>query len=239
MDGPFPIILGGLVIGAYLLGSVPAGFLLARSQGIDIRTRGSGNIGATNVGRVMGRRWGIACFAIDFLKGLIPSIVAAAVLTGEAGAGLTPNARTGAWLCVAVAAILGHVFPVWLKFKGGKGVATAFGALLGVYPVFTIASLIALVSWIACLKLSRMVGFSSVVAGLVLAGLVVLGAVSAAADRALFAWAPGGAAGGATLVHAAFACVLAALVTFKHRGNIARMLQGTEPRIGSSRPAGS
>jgi glycerol-3-phosphate acyltransferase PlsY len=231
------ILFFGPLLVAYLLGSIPAGYLLARSQGINIRTKGSGNIGATNVWRVMGRKWGIVCFILDFLKGLIPSLIGGYLLHGRFGEFLGPDLRALYWLTVATFAIVGHVFPVWLKFKGGKGVATSFGALLGVYPVFTVAALAAFIVWAIALKLTRMVGISSVIAGLILALLVVLGALIPSVNAALFTRFSTAPTAGATPVHAIFACILALLVTYKHRANIARTFAGTEPRIGSRTPA--
>ncbi len=219
---------------------MPSGYLLARSRGVNIRAQGSGNIGATNVWRVMGRRWGLLCFVLDVMKGLLPSVVAGVVISrASAGPGaVSADYASGLWLMVAVSAVLGHVFTPWLGFKGGKGVATAFGALVGVYPVFTLAALIALVCWGVALKLWRMVGLASVIAAVVLAGVVV-------AVHLLTRWnvqavtlplegLPGYAP--ATLLHAGFAVGLASLVVFKHRGNLARTLAGTEPKIGQRTP---
>lgn len=224
-----------LIPASYLVGSIPFGFLIARSQGIDIRTRGSGNIGATNVWRVMGRRWGSLCFLLDFLKGLGPSAACAAVLGSSVGAGWAGERGTLLALGVAIAAVLGHVFPVWLRFKGGKGIATSFGALLGVYPVFTLAALVGLATWLVSARITRMVGISSCLAAVVLASWVV------------FSWAgPEGAqrtisgvfgsfyrqAGG---LQAGFAVVLALLVIVKHRANLARTWAGTEPKMGAAK----
>ena len=123
---------------AFLCGSIPFGMLIARARGIDIRAHGSGNIGATNVGRVLGRTWGVAVFALDVCKGLAPVLVAGAAL-GTLGHIAAPARDAWLVLATAAAAILGHVFCPWLRFKGGKGVATSLGALAGVFPVLTIA----------------------------------------------------------------------------------------------------
>jgi len=222
-----------LIPASYLVGSIPFGFLIARSQGIDIRTQGSGNIGATNVWRVMGSRWGALCFGLDLLKGFLPSAACAAVLHSGMGEGWTGTERgTLLALAVAIAAVLGHVFPVWLRFKGGKGIATSFGALLGVYPVFTLAALIGLVAWLVSCRLTRMVGISSCIAAMLLAAWVVgTWAAPEGAQRAI-----GSVLGAlyrpASGVQAGFAVLLALLVILKHRANLARTWAGTEPRMG-------
>ena len=121
------------IVVAYLLGSVPFAFLIAWAHGKDLRTIGSGNIGATNLARAVGRTWGYTCFALDVLKGLAPVAIVGAVV----GVPESPG-RLSLWLLVGAAAILGHVFPVYLRFKGGKGVATSFGVALGLWPYFTL-----------------------------------------------------------------------------------------------------
>jgi glycerol-3-phosphate acyltransferase PlsY len=224
------LVAGVLVAGAFLAGSVPFGFLIARSRGIDIRKHGSGNIGATNVWRVMGPRWGSLCFLLDFLKGLVPSLVAGAVLRSSWGSGVGEawgaGGATAVWMSAAVGAVLGHMFTPWLGGKGGKGIATGFGALVGVWPVFTVGALAALVTWVLSVLATRMVGISSVLAAIVLAGMVIgLTFVPEGAPGWLWALR-------ATGVHAGFAAALAGLVIVKHRGNLARTIRGTEPRIG-------
>jgi len=125
-----------LTIGAYLLGSIPFGPIIAVAHGKDLRSIGSGNIGATNVARALGRKWGYFCFLLDVLKGAIP-MLAVRVLTevSEPTPGLV-----SLWLVVGCAAILGHVFPIYIKFKGGKAVSTSFGVALGLWPYFTICA---------------------------------------------------------------------------------------------------
>ena len=115
------MIPSALVIGAYLLGAIPFGLLIGRARGVDVRTQGSRNIGATNVGRVLGRKWGYLCLALDILKGFVPTLSAALLLRGDRA---DPRQQLLV-LLVAVAAVLGHVFPVYLGFRGGKGVATS------------------------------------------------------------------------------------------------------------------
>ena len=233
-----PLLLSlSLLAAAFLTGSIPIGFLIARSRGIDIRKHGSGNIGATNVWRVCGRAPGLLCFALDFLKGLAPSILAGLVINNHfptplAGA-LSPSAAAALWLAVALAAVLGHMFTPWLGFKGGKGISTCFGALVGVYPVFTLAALIALIVWGIALALTRMVGISSIIAAAALAAVVVASHLAPPALNQSLAAIP--LYQPATAVHACFAVMLLLLLTYKHRANIARTFNGTEPKIGKKR----
>src|SRR6476646_3090635 len=133
------IALLALVI-AYLVGAIPFGWLIARSRGIDIFHAGSGNIGATNVGRVLGRKFGLLVFALDFAKGAGPVLVAGILPADVRDAFELPDAlRVGA----ALAAFLGHLFPVYLGFRGGKGVATGAGVVLVLTPVPALAALLA------------------------------------------------------------------------------------------------
>ncbi|HRQ72947.1 MAG TPA: glycerol-3-phosphate 1-O-acyltransferase PlsY [Phycisphaerales bacterium] len=211
-----------LISAAYLAGSVPFGVLIARSRGVDLRAHGSGNVGATNVGRVLGRRWGMLCFALDLLKGLVPTVAAGAWM-GALGRTDLPSAQAWVWLAVAVAAVLGHVFPVWLRFRGGKGVATGFGAALGVFPMLTLPALAALVVWLALVAATKYVGISSCIAALTLPiGVAAIVSLSDAAHT------------GAAPFYAATAFLIA-LVLWRHRSNIARTLAGTENRVGGGR----
>src|SRR5215510_2681621 len=133
MDSPVggelgPLALAALLLGSYLLGAVPFALLIGLAKGVDIRKSGSGNVGATNLSRALGRSWGISAFALDFLKGLLPVLAVGWAGGGRPWAGLAePHVRMAA----GAIAILGHVFPVYLRFRGGKGVATSFGALTG------------------------------------------------------------------------------------------------------------
>ena len=217
---------------AYLAGSVPFGYLMARARGLDIRQHGSGNIGATNVGRVLGKKWGRICLALDILKGIVPVLASGAAMgmIGGTGAGAREVDAGGfwgseddwLWLGVAAAAVLGHMYPVWLRLKGGKGVATGLGAMLGVFPVLTAAGGAALVAWLVTARLTRYVSVSSCVAALALPAAVLV-------ER----WAvPGWGANGAHLV---VASALAGLVIWRHRGNLQRLAAGTEPRMGEAR----
>ena len=190
-------------VAAYLLGALPFGLMVARLKGVDIRSSGSGNIGATNVFRVVGKGWGIFTFMLDALKGFVP-----AFFFHRAG-GLDPSFG----VLFGVAAILGHTFPVYLKFKGGKGVATGAGVLLGVAPLAVAA---AFVCWLICMVLTRYVSLSSIIAAVVVAVMVwIQGDRGAVVKSAL--------------------TLMAALVIWLHRANIRRLLNGTENRFGRKR----
>jgi glycerol-3-phosphate acyltransferase PlsY len=185
-----------LCVVAYLLGSIPFGLLLTRAAGLgDIRAIGSGNIGATNVLRTGNKPLAAATLLLDGFKGTL------AVLIGSHFSDPAP-------LCMGFAVFLGHLFPVWLKFKGGKGVATGLGVLLGeAFPV----GLIACLTWLAVAFLRR---------------------YSSAAALAAFAIAPLAALAFAKFNLAILAVLIAALVYWKHGANIARLRAGTEPKIG-------
>jgi len=189
------------LLGAYLIGSFPTGFLLVKwLKRVDLRTVGSGNIGATNVGRVAGRWASALVFVTDAAKGALPVMIAPPLLA-------SPPPAAG--LACGVAAVLGHTFPVFLKFKGGKGVATTIGALLSAAPV---AGLIYLVVWGAGLLISRYVSVSSMAAAASIP--VVLLILHRSSAELLLGF------------------TLAFLIVLRHRANIDRLRQGTEPRVG-------
>jgi len=213
-----------VVIG-YLCGSIPFGVVMARMRGVDIRKTGSGNIGATNVGRVLGRRWGIACFILDGLKGFLP-VLLAGIISGPLRANESFTAAAlGAWMLVMAATVVGHMAPLFLGFRGGKGVATGFGACLGVWPVLTIPIAAALIVWILTLRIGRMVSLASIASAIALPILVVIWSLAPTDIR----WS-------VPLATAWPACVIAfllcAFVIWRHRTNLLRIREGTEPRIG-------
>ncbi len=216
----------GSTAAGYLCGSIPFGLLLGRLKGIDIRQHGSGNIGATNAGRVLGRGWGITAFALDVAKGLVPvwlfGLAARAWMSAE------PAARpdvTLLWALVAASCILGHLFPVFLGFKGGKGVATSLGAMLGLYPYFTLPGLVTFGVWVVLTGATRYVSVGSIGAA---AAFPIIFIVFARVWRDQW-----GSPGELWPLHA-FAIIIAALVVYRHRGNLQRLARGTENRIGSS-----
>jgi len=204
---------------AYLLGSVPFGFVIARAHGKDLRTIGSGNIGATNLARAVGRKWGYVCFALDVLKGFVPMMVVGAIVdTGD------ESSVFALWLAVGIAAIVGHVFSIFLRFKGGKGVATSFGVALGLWPYFTVCALIALTVWLAVVLIWRYVSLASICASVVFPIVLLLGILGISSWRSSNLW---------PLLIAAIA--IPVLVIVRHRENIRRLLAGTESKIRSKK----
>jgi len=201
-----------LVLGAYLLGSVPFALLLGKTRGVDIRAHGSGNIGATNLGRALGRKWAIGAFLLDFLKGFGPVLAARIALAGrddDLGARLP-------WieLEVCAAAILGHVFPVYLRFKGGKGVATAFGAMTGLEWS---AAVSCGAIWAVIYKVTRTVSVASIGAGVAFPLAVwVVHVVHTGHEISSFA------------PRLLVASAVAILIVVRHRSNIVRLLRGEE-----------
>ena len=202
--------LAVLVIGSYLLGSIPFGYLAGRLAGADIQQAGSGNIGATNVVRVLGKGYGYPVFALDVLKGF--AAVKISILMA-AGRPLEWNSPEIFGILAAMSSVLGHLYPPWLKFKGGKGVATSAGALLALTPV---ATLIGVAIWIIVFWLTRYVSLASITAAVVLP-IVILVVRSHDQNN------------GKPLVYSS-ACV-AAVVIWRHRSNLSRLMRGTEPRF--------
>jgi len=210
------------LVAAYLAGSIPFALLLGRLKGVDIRQIGSGNVGATNLGRAVGKGWGLACFFLDMGKGLAPVLLAGLTL-GWLGRLDLAAVEAAGWLAVSLAAMLGHVAPVWLGFRGGKGVATGLGAMLGIWPVITLPALAALLTWGVVLLLFRWVGLASVVAAAVLPIYVLVTVMFNEIDLARIWPMPGAAA------------AMAAMIIYRHRGNLARIAAGTEPKIGEKK----
>jgi len=204
---------------AYLSGSIPFALLIGLARGVDLRTVGSGNVGATNCGRVLGRKWGWLCFGLDTLKGLLP-VLGAGVYMGylTAGPDLLP-AEAWRWLAVGAAAVVGHIFPVWLKFRGGKGVATGMGVLVAYWPTLTLPGAAALVTWAVLILIWRYMSLASVAAALMLPIYLVV--ISIYMGKEVAQIAP----------FFTVAALLAVLITLRHRSNLARLRQGTEPRL--------
>lgn len=218
----------GLVAVGYVCGSIPFGLLIGWMKAVDVRTKGSCNIGATNVGRVLGRPYGFLVFFLDGLKGFLPVTLARFLLIHADRATIadTPGYLPFLLLVlVAVACVLGHMFPVWLKFKGGKGVASSLGVGLGIYPYYTLAGLLAFALWGLVLALTRYVSLSSIIA---VVGFPVFFAGLAWIKRD--EW---GGLGDLWPLHV-FCAVIAILVVYRHRTNISRLLAGTEQKIGVS-----
>jgi glycerol-3-phosphate acyltransferase PlsY len=197
-----------IAVGSYLIGSIPFGYLAGRLCGIDIRTKGSGNIGATNALRVLGKKWGYSVFLLDFLKAWLPVKLALgwgiALMVHPASA---PGALAG--LC----ALLGHSFPIWLGFKGGKGIASSAGVMVGLFSLADF--LVCLGMWLLLFTVTRYVSIASIVAAISLPAAVGILVLLHRADWLGFT----------------VSIVMAALAIWRHRSNIVRLRAGTEPRF--------
>jgi glycerol-3-phosphate acyltransferase PlsY len=211
-----------LAVVAYLVGAIPFGYVVGRLKGVDIRKEGSGNIGATNVGRVLGKRYFWLVFALDAGKGLGPMLAGRVIAHGMPDA----PAKYLLWLLVGVAAMVGHVFPIYLGFKGGKGVATALGIMLGVYPYYVWTAVPAVGAFVLVFAVSRFISLASITGAVCFpAGLLVLGWI--------FGWDLLGGRWPLLLV----AVLLGGLVVVRHRANIARLRAGTEPKFTGKKKA--
>lgn len=206
---PVNFRLPAALLAAYLCGAVPFAYLLARLRGVDIRRVGSGNVGATNVFRSVSRPLGVLTFALDAAKGFVPAFFLPRMAEAV---GIEPAEWLG--LAAGAAAIAGHTWPVWLRFRGGKGVATGAGVLLAVSPL---AVALAVACWLAVFALSRYVSLASIAAALTAAGA---------------AWALHRGERARPIALTA----LALLVVIRHRSNIRRLLAGTELRAGARPP---
>jgi len=200
-------ILAGGAVAVYLLGAVPFALILGKAIcKTDVRKVGSGNVGATNLARVAGWRWGGICLALDFLKGFVPALVGR--FWFHADLELLHSITWG------LAAIIGHIFPVYLRFKGGKGVATSFGVVTAVSPI---ATGIALIVWAVTVAVSRYISLGSMLA----ASAYAITAIVLSRDRL-----------GSGLLVTCFAILLPLVIIPTHRANIRRLLTGNENKIG-------
>jgi acyl phosphate:glycerol-3-phosphate acyltransferase len=198
-----------ILLGGYLFGSFPTGYLAGRAKGLDIRSLGSGNIGATNVFRFLGKGWGLAVLFGDALKGFLACWVAAPFLYRWwiQNQGVPPEP---AIMLAGAGAMLGHMFPIWLGYKGGKGIATAAGVFLALAPL---AISISIGLWIVAVALSRLVSLASILA---------------AASLPILIWLCGG-----SYLLILLTLALSCLAIYRHRSNIKRLLDGTEHRLGA------
>jgi glycerol-3-phosphate acyltransferase PlsY len=224
-----------IVIVSYLLGTIPSGLLISKSQGIDIREHGSKNIGATNVWRTMGRKWGLFAFICDTFKGWLAVIIGVSLAASLGVIVHLPHDHVEVkhlppdyvGIAAALGCIMGHNFPVWLRFKGGKGVATSLGVIIGMMPL---VSIITFAIWAIVFKLSRYVSLASLIAALALPVVIVL---------FLFF----GPSQGWSAVHGwgnfYFGVAAALMVLKRHTANLKRLLNGTELRFGDPKPAES
>ena len=215
------------ILAAYLLGSMPFGVLIAKAHGKDLRSIGSGNIGATNVARALGRRWAYFCFVLDMLKGLVPMLATMSLAKSSSTQSHAESViLLCLWLAVGCAAIMGHVFPVYLKFKGGKGVATSLGVALGLWPYYTLCAAVAFVVWVVVVLLWRYVSLASIAASVAFPITLIL-AIILMRDWAFVDLWP--------LLVGATAMPL--MVIMRHRQNIRRLIAGTESKVLSAKKA--
>ena len=228
---------------AFLLGSIPFGLLIAKAKGIDIRQHGSGNIGATNVLRVVGKKYGITCLLLDALKGFIPVFLAVNLIriAGrnqqlqidglESWAVVMPASKAmlvqSLQILTGLAAILGHNYSPWVGFRGGKGIATSAGVIIGLAPAVIVLLIIV---WGVVFAISRYVSVASIVAAACLPLIVHMGSRfhHVNNDKSLPTLWEAGTWNKPLLI---FSIVIAILAIWKHRGNIQRLRQGTENRF--------
>jgi acyl phosphate:glycerol-3-phosphate acyltransferase len=203
------VTLVAILIGSYLLGSIPFGYLAGKFARIDIRKFGSGNVGATNVVRVLGKKYGYPVFALDLLKGFAAVRISMLMATGP------PPEWTSAeifGIAAAISCVIGHLYPPWLKFNGGKGVATAAGALFALAPI---VGAIGVVIWMVTFWVTRYVSLASVTAAVALPVVILAVSWRNQNAKAIFY----------------FSVCVAAVVIWRHRSNLSRLQRGTEPRF--------
>ena len=214
------LVIGAFCVMAFLVGGIPFGYLVGRAiLKDDIRKHGSGNIGATNVARLLGWKWGFAVLLLDALKGLLPTLATKLFLQDR---GSDELVNLGAILA-GISCIVGHMYPVWLKLRGGKGVATSLGVILVVAPL---ASGVALVTFLIVFAVSRIVGLASIVSvtSFAIAQLIFMGQ-----NVFVFGQLP------LTL----FSTLVPALIVWKHRSNIMRMVRGDEQKLKTGSKSGN
>lgn len=200
-----------LLLASYFLGAIPFGYLVAKAKGVDILKAGSGNIGATNVGRVLGKGPGLAVWGLDVLKSLLPTLAARALLPHGVG----PLAGATAWFLVGLAAVVGHCASPFLGFKGGKGISTALGAIVGTAPV------VALLCFLLFAVILATTGYMAIASTVGVASVVFFGAILGLTHQLLPIFA-----------------LAAIFVAYRHRTNFQRLRAGTEPKF-SFRKAGA
>ena len=212
------LLLLCLSLAAYVVGSIPFGLLVGLAKGVDPRKAGSGNIGATNLGRLLGGKFFALVFTLDLLKGFFPMLAAAWFVRMHFP---VPDASVYLfWMLVGFGAIIGHMFSVFIGFKGGKGVATSIGVVMGLFPYYTYAGFIVTVVWLIFFFVTRYVSVASIAASaafpITYASLAVLNHWPIA---------------GAQFPLFIFTLIVGGMIIYKHRGNIARLRAGTEPKV--------
>jgi glycerol-3-phosphate acyltransferase PlsY len=209
------------IITAYLLGSVPFGIIIVKAHGKDLRKIGSGNIGATNVSRALGRKWAYFCFLLDVLKGFVPTVgILLIVQPMSVPSHFDRVLMLWLWLAVGCSAILGHVFPIYLRFRGGKGVSTSFGVALGLWPYYSFCAVVSLVVWIAVVYIWRYVSLASIAASIAFLLTLVSAIIAIPGWDFADLWP--------LLV---IATAIPLMVIIRHRENIGRIRAGTEGKI--------
>jgi len=208
-----------LILAAYLAGSIPFGFIVGKLKGVDLRLLGSKNIGATNAARVLGKTFLVLVFLLDLAKGCFPTLLAGHILF-HYHSDISHQWLFLTWLIIAALTVMGHNWPCWLNFKGGKGVSTSLGLVLAIYPYFTYPGLIGFLVWLTVLKISGYVSLGS-----------ILASIAFLASYLLSVWiipswhfrdqSP--------LIH--FSSVMIAILILRHAGNIKRLYHGTENKF--------
>ncbi|MEM6315671.1 MAG: glycerol-3-phosphate 1-O-acyltransferase PlsY [Planctomycetota bacterium] len=223
-----PEVLVALLIPvAYLLGSVPFGLIIGKARGIDVREAGSGNIGATNVGRLLGKPFFFITLLLDAVKGLLPTAAASVVVHTLTDPGGRDTTIFLLWVAVGLAAALGHMFSIFLGFRGGKGVAVGIGVLLGIFPYATLPGVIGIAAFVGCVALTKYISVGS-----------MIGACTVPAAYLAIGTLAGWDVLGRQWPILALLTTLAALVVLRHRTNLARLRAGTERKIGVSATPG-
>jgi glycerol-3-phosphate acyltransferase PlsY len=197
-----------VALGAYLIGSLPSGYIVGRINSVDLRKEGSGNIGATNALRVLGKKWGYLVFAADILKGWLSVTLACAFANRFA-----PDHVVVTGVLAGLFSLLGHNFPVWLGFKGGKGIATSAGIMIALFPIWVF--LCALVVWVSFFYTTRYVSVASISAAISLSVSSFVLALFGKCDWLLVA----------------VALLMTGLAVWRHKSNIERLLAGTEKKF--------
>jgi len=216
------VFLALLLPVAYLVGSIPVGLFVGLANGIDPRRAGSGNIGATNVGRLLGRKFFAFVFTLDVIKGATPPLLAGWSIRFATASTLT----AGLWTLVGLVTVLGNMFSLFLRFKGGKGVATSAGVMLGIFPYFTIPAIGATLVFLTCLKIWKYVSLGSMLAAAVFPVFYVGFMIATGKQNDLLH---------RQLPLLSLAVLIPVLIIYKHRSNIARLRAGTESKVGQSK----